>query len=121
MMRRHWDAIQKMVEECVWPAEDLKPYFSLLLSMIDVCLGATEALHEGLEEAHASANNLAALDDTATSLRSLRAEASAFWDWMTAPPAKRTPAKMAEIRTATARGEYIDINEAVVQAGGKLS
>jgi hypothetical protein len=121
MMRRHWDAVQKMVEDCIWPAEDLKPYFSLLLSMIDVCLGATAALREGLEEAQASANDLTALDETATALRALRAEASEFWDWMTAPPAKRTPAKMAEIRAATALGEYISIEEAMIEAGLELS
>jgi hypothetical protein len=121
MMRRHWDAVQKMVEECFWPAEDYKPYFSLLLSMIDVCLGATAALHEGLEEAQASANDLTALDDTTTSLRALRAEASGFWDWMTAPPEKRTLRTTAEIRAAMARGEYISVEQAMLEAGLELS
>jgi hypothetical protein len=121
MMRRHWDAVQKMVEDCIWPAEDYKPYFSLLLSMIDVCLSAATALREGLEEAHASASDLTALDETAASLRSLRAEASEFWDWMTAPPAKRTLRKTAEIRAAMDRGEYISVEQAMLEAGLELS
>lgn len=121
MIRRHWDAIQKMADDTVLPVEDYKPYFSFLLSMTDICLGTTEALHEGLEEAHAAANDLAALDDVTASLRSLRAEASEVWDWMTAPPAKRSLRRTAEIRAALARGEYISIEEAMVQAGLELS
>ena len=120
-MRRHWGAIQKMADDSVWPVQDLKPYFSLLLSMIDVCLGATESLHEGLEEAQAAANDLSALDDVATALRALRAEASVLWDWLAAPPAKRPLRTTAEIRAGLAQGEYVDLEEAIAEAGGDLS
>jgi hypothetical protein len=120
MMRRHWDAIQKMADDLVLPVEDYKPYFSLLLSMIDICLSGTEALREGLEEAGASANDLSTLDDVTASLRSLRAEASDVWDWMTSPPAKLSLPTTAEVRAAIARGECITIEEAIAQAGGPI-
>ena len=110
LMRSHWDAIQKMAEDSVWPIDDLKPYFSLLLSMIDVCLGTTKARREGLAEAGADANDLSALDEAATSLRSLRAEVSAGRDWLTAPPAPRSLRTTAEIRAGLARGEYITVS-----------
>ncbi len=121
MMRRHWEAIQKMAEVAVWPVEDLKPYFSLHMSMTDACLGTTEAVREGLEEAGAAAGDLSALDDVASSLRSLRAEVSSIWDWLTAPPAKRALRSTAEIRAGMARGEYISIEEAIAEAGGDPS
>ena len=120
MMRRHWDAIQEMADDSVWPVDDLKPYFSLLLSMIDVCLGTAEALHEGLDEAGAAASDLSALDEAVASLRSLRAEVSAVWDWMAAPPPKRPrPARPPKSAAGIARGEYLTIEEAVAQVSGK--
>jgi hypothetical protein len=121
LMRRHWDAIQKMADDIVLPVEDYKPYFSFLLSMIDICLGGTEALREGLEEAGMPANDLTVLDDVTASLRSLRAETSDVWDWMTSPPAKRSLPTTAEVRAAIARGECITIEEAIAQAGGQIS
>jgi hypothetical protein len=121
LMHRRWDDIKKMSSESAWPVEDLQPYFSFLLSMADLCLGMTEALREGLEEARAAASHLLALDGAATSLRSLRAEVSGVWDWLTATPAKRPLRTTAEIRAGLDRGEYISIEEAIAQAGEKLS
>lgn len=119
-MHHHWEAIQRMADDSVWPIADLKPYFSLLLSMTDVCLGATEAVHEGLEEAQAHVSDLSTLDDVANSLRSLRSEASAVWEWMAAPPARRVLRTTPEIRAGIARGEYQTLEEAIAEANGNL-
>lgn len=120
MMRDEWDAIQKMASKSAWPVDDLKPFFSAVLSMIDLCLAMTTALHAGLEAASAAADHLSSLDEVTTSLESLRAEVSGVWDTLTAPPVKRTLRTTAEIRAGRARGEYISIEEPITEAGGKV-
>ncbi len=118
LLRGHWDAIQKMADESVWPVDRLEPFFSFLLSMADICLDSVEELRQGLDEAGDGAIDGSALSDVADSVRSLRAEASAVWSFLSAPVAKRTLRTTAEIREGRARGEYVSLDEAVAQATG---
>ncbi len=106
MLRVHWVAIQKMADDAVWPVDRLEPFFSFLLSMADICLDSVEELRQGLDEAGDGAIDGSALSDVADSVRSLRAEVSAVWSFLTAPIAKRTLRTTAEIREGRARGEY---------------
>ena len=100
-----------MAENGIWLGEDLKPYFTLVLSITDACLATAEALHEGLAETDAAASDLTVLEQATTALRSLRAEASGVWDWLTAPPEKRP------LRAAEVRGESVSVEEAMIRAG----
>ena len=118
VLRGHWDAIQKMADESVWPIDRLEPFFTLLLSMADICLDSVEALRQGIDEAGDGAIDGSALSDVADSVRSLRAEVSAVWGFLTAPPARKTLRTTAEIRAGRARGEYVSIDEAASQAVG---
>ncbi len=121
LLRGHWDAIQKMADEAVWPVDRLEPFFSFLLSMADICLDSVEALRQGLDEAGDGTIDGSALIDVADSVRTLRAEVSAVWDFLMAPPARRALRTTAEIREGRARGEYVSLDEAVAQATGDPS
>jgi hypothetical protein len=121
LLRGHWDAIRKMADESVWPVDRLEPYFSFVLSMADIYLDSVEALRQGIDEAGDGVIDGSALSEVADSVRSLRAEASAVWSFLTAPPARRTLRTTAEIREGRARGEYVSLDETVAQATGDAS
>lgn len=117
LARRQWDALKKMAENGVWLGDDLKPYFTLVLSTIDVCLATIEALREKLEDAGDAASDVSALKEATAALRTLRAEVSETWDWLSAPPEKRQLRTSAEIRAGLANGEYMSAEEAAALLG----
>jgi hypothetical protein len=117
LARRQWDALKKMAENGVWLGDDLKPYFTLVLSTIDVCLATIEGLRERLEDAPDAAGDISALHEATTTLQALRTEVTGIWDWLSAPPEKREIRSTAEIRAGLANGEYLSIEEAMRQAG----
>jgi hypothetical protein len=117
LARRQWDALKKMAESGFWLGDGLKPYFTLVLSTIDVCLATVADLRDRFEDAPDAASDISALQDATASLQALRTEVSGVWDMLSAPPEQRQLRTPDEIRAGRAKGEYMSIEDAMRQEG----
>jgi hypothetical protein len=120
-VRRQWTNLKKLAGKRAWPLDDLKPYFTTVLSFTDLSLGLVEATRKGLHDAKAARDALSALDEVIASLRFSRDEISAVWHMMEKPPARRKRRTTAEIRDALDRGEYLSAEEAMSRVNGGSS
>jgi hypothetical protein len=130
-VRGHWESFQKTGETQVLILVDVAPYMESLLRLTDAFLATVEAVRAGLAEAAElpaafitgtrnswPAPDFKVLTAATDELVPLRAEIAEWWNWFNAPVTFDGPRRTtSEIRAAIERGEYISVEDAMIEAG----